>query len=247
MKWLWMIILTIFGFAPKTDTLAPIPTSTPVIRVAQGATIAVNNEEFAYAYIIVSHSADLSLVPNFSHPKDVQTLMSEHSCASAVNGGFYDTAGKPLGYFFADTHPYGTKIVSSLVNGFFWVDTAGTALISTALPDMQYRFALQTGPVILFNGQTMRLTIQNDERARRMVVTKTADNTILFIAVYSADSVFSGPMLSALPTIVSEISVKENLGIVDAMNLDGGSASAFYSKDTHLSELTPVGSIFCVQ
>lgn len=247
MKWLWMVFLTILGFVPKTDTLSPVSNPTPATAVEQISSITVNNEKFAYAYFIAPDSLTISLVPNFSQPKDVQTLMTDNECASAINGGFYDAAGKPLGFFYANTHMYGQKINSSLVNGFFWVETTGTALISTALPDIHYRFALQTGPVILFNGQMMSLAIQNDEHARRMIVGKTVDNDIVFLSVYSADSVFSGPLLSHVPKLVSDISTKENLSIVDALNLDGGSASAFYSNKTRLSELTPVGSIFCVE
>lgn len=247
MTWLWMMLLALFGLGAKPDALSPIAAPTPTIAVQHVPSVTINNEQFTYSYFIVQLPSDISLIPNFSRPKDVQTLMTENTCTSAVNGGFYDTAGRPLGYFFSNTRTYSAKIVSSLVNGFFWADDSGTALISTALPDIPYRFALQTGPMILFNGQTMVLTIQNDEYARRMVAGKTTDNQFVFLTVYSSDSVFSGPMLSQLPALVADISTKENLDIADAVNLDGGSASAFYSSDTRLSELTPVGSIFCVK
>lgn len=247
MTWLWAMLLTLFGLIPKTEILSPVGSTAPTAAARQPPSITFNNETFAYAYEKKQPPQTLSLIPNFSNPRDVQTLMSENACTSAINGGFYDTDGKPLGYFFTAKRTYGKKIVSPLINGFFWADTSGTAIISTALPDIQYRFALQSGPVLMFNGAAMNLTIQNDERARRMIVAKTADNAILFMTLYLADSAFSGPMLSDLPMILRAVSVKENLDIVDALNLDGGSASAFYGRDTRLSELTPAGSIFCLQ
>lgn len=226
-------------------TLTPSPSPTQVTK--QEKTVSYNNERFAYSYFIVQNPANLSLIPNFSHPKDAQTLIADNACVSTINGGFYDTAGKPLGFFYANNRTLGQEIHSTLLNGFFWADTYGVALISTELPRIPFRFTLQTGPLLLFNGQTMALTIQNDEHARRMVVGKTTDNHFIFLAVYSRESVYSGPLLSDLPSVVFSISSEENLGIVDALNLDGGSASAFYNGETRLSELTPVGSLFCVK
>ncbi|KKW11013.1 MAG: hypothetical protein UY49_C0010G0009, partial [Microgenomates group bacterium GW2011_GWC1_49_7] len=78
-----------------------------------------------------------------------------------------------------------------------------------------------------------------------MVAAKTGEG-FLFLTVYKEDSVFEGPLLADLPKVIQKINTEENLGIVDALNLDGGSASAFDNGETSLSELTPVGSLFCV-
>jgi uncharacterized protein YigE (DUF2233 family) len=232
------------------DQVAPITKRDPTPTLAAtkpDAGIRVNNESYAYSLVRVAIASNITLIPNFTDKTDAKTLADANGCRQAISGGFYDKAGKPLGFFFADNRTLGQEIHSTLLNGFFWADTAGSALISTALPDIPYRFALQTGPLLLFNGQTMPLTIENDEHARRMVVGKTTNNQFIFLAVYSGESAYFGPLLSGLPSVVSSISSKDNLGIEDALNLDGGSASAFYSGDTRLSELTPVGSLFCVK
>ncbi len=93
----------------------------------------------------------------------------------------------------------------------------------------------------------MPLVIQHDEPARRTIAAKTRDNTYVFLTVYDENSVFGGPLLSDLPSAVEEISNREEFRIADAINLDGGSASAFYNGDANLSELTSVGSIFCIK
>ena len=80
-----------------------------------------------------------------------------------------------------------------------------------------------------------------------MAAAKTMDNELLFLTVYSGDSVFDGPLLADLPLVIEKISDEEKLDIAEAINLDGGSASSFYQGETTISELTPVGSLFCIK
>ena len=67
------------------------------------------------------------------------------------------------------------------------------------------------------------------------------------MALYFPDQEYSGPLLARVPYILEKIAKKEQITIPDAINLDGGSASAFLSPDTHLTELNPVGGYFCIQ
>jgi len=157
----------------------------------------------------------------------------------AINGGFYDTANKPLGLFRIGETVLAKQIQSNLLNGFLSDDG-----ITVAVPTG--RFVLQSGPLLIQRGNPLPLKIQNDEHARRMVAAKTGEG-FLFLTVYKEDSVFEGPLLADLPKVIQKINTKENLGIVDAINLDGGSASAFKNAETTLSELTPVGSLFCIK
>lgn len=219
---------------PVKFSESPTPTEAP------------SDEHYAYSLISVPSGSHVSLIPNFSGKIGAKTLADENGCTQAVNGGFYDTSGNPLGLFFTDTIEYGTQSQSTLFNGYYWSDASGT-YISTSRPENPYGFALQTGPLLVSDGQRMPLAIRNDEPARRIVVAKTTGNRDVFLAIYSRESVFGGPLLSDLPSVIESISRKNNLGITDALNLDGGSASAFYNGDTGLSELTPVGSVFCVK
>ncbi len=173
--------------------------------------------------------------------------MTENHCTSIINGGYYDRQNKPLGLFQVGSTIYSQQIKSDLVNGFIWTHASVSAAISIELPHLPFLFALQTGPILIREGKQLSLTINNDTPARRMVAAINMDKHIIFLTLYNGDSVYEGPLLADLPNIVSKISSKENLGITDAINLDGGSASAFYNADTHISELTPVGSIFCIK
>jgi uncharacterized protein YigE (DUF2233 family) len=215
--------------------------------ITEEPTAVPSSEPYTYSLIRVSSASAITLIPNFSEKRDAKSLADDNGCRSAINGGFYDASEKPLGFFFTDNQTLGRYIQSRLVNGYFFATTDGVAHISTELPTVSFQFALQTGPLLVFGGKSMPLSIQNDEPARRMVVAKTINNQIIFFTVYNGNSVYEGPLLGDLPDIVSNISSKENLDIVDAINFDGGSASAFYSGEANLSELTPVGSIFCIK
>jgi uncharacterized protein YigE (DUF2233 family) len=224
-----------------------LATPTPVIAKPDPA-ITLGGLSYAYSYFSAATPSSVSLIPNFTQQKEAKTLSDTNGCRAAINGGFYDKTNKPLGYFYTAAHVYGAQIQSDLVNGFFWADTDGTAVISTDLPiSIPYRFALQSGPLLLFDDQPIPLTINNDEHARRMVVAKTMDNQFIFLTVYTKDSVFDGPLLADLPAAVTLVSTKEHLDIADALNLDGGSASSFYTEGTQLSELAPIGSMLCVK
>lgn len=228
-------------------TTIPTPTATPIPEPPQVHSVETVAGRYAYSFFKVNDPESLSLIPNFTRPKDSSTLITDNSCKYAVNGGFYDKQNKPLGYFETDQKRIGVKLDSDLVNGFVWGDASGAAVISSDLPRVKFRFALQTGPMLIFSGQTLPLTIHNDTHARRMAVAKNTGNNLFFFTVYSEDSVYGGPLLSELPNVIQSISEQEKLGIADVINLDGGSASAFYNNDTTLTELTPVGSLFCLR
>lgn len=230
MKYIWIFLLTALGL------VTPTPTPAPVTQ---------NADPFTYS--LIKPAGSVRLIPNFTQKRDSGSLIDANGCRAAINGGFYDTDAKPLGFFYTDGTIIGKQIRSALVNGFFAADEQEIPFISAVLPDITYGFALQTGPLLFMNGEKLPLVIQNDEPVRRMVAAKTTDNRIIFITVYNGNSVYEGPRLADLPEIISGINAKENLEISDAVNLDGGSASAFYNGDTRLSELTPVGSLFCIK
>ena len=75
----------------------------------------------------------------------------------------------------------------------------------------------------------------------------TGDNTLYFIIIYNENQVFDGPFLQDMPSVMSEIQKETGIVFADAINLDGGTASTFYSDEVNLSEMSPVGSFFCIK
>ena len=107
-------------------------------------------------------------------------------------------------------------------------------------------FALQTGPLLISNGKEIKLKMERDKPARRMIFAKNLSGRSVFITVFDPETEKIGPYLTDLPDIVQLINRKENLNLTDAVNSDGGGASAFYSSGKILTESVPVGSWWCV-
>lgn len=174
-------------------------------------------------------------------------MIKENNCTSGINGGFYDTENRPLGLFVNNFQTLRDPIKSKLLNGYLGIGATDSVFMGDELLDTHNRVVLQTGPLLMVNGQPVVLAITNDEPARRMVAAVDRDNYIVFMALYEPTSVFDGPLLEDLPTLVAAVDKEESLNVIDAVNLDGGSASAFYGPERTLRELTPVGSFFCVK
>lgn len=243
----WVVITSYNVYHAYTEPTPSPSTSSIVKDTDQESPVRNLVQGFAYDIIRVATPSSVTLVPNFTQKDDVTSLMDAHGCTQAINGGFYSEDSKPLGYFRTEESRVSSKILSDLFNGFFWIDTEEHPVIASELMNEPARIGLQSGPLLLFNSEPLKLAIHNDAGARRMVVAVTTDGNLLFMTLYSKDSVFDGPNLADLPSIVSEVSQKENLHIGEALNLDGGSASSFVSTTVNLSELTPVGSLFCIR
>jgi uncharacterized protein YigE (DUF2233 family) len=241
---LGIIILCILVYVLRPATPPPInpivPSPTPT-EAPKG--VSLDNQLFTYA-IIQTKAQQIQLLPNFIKRDTSQTIIESNVCQSAINGGFYDTDNQPLGFFRSQNETLRAASKNSLLNGFFSIDQNNIVSIGSDVPSDTARIALQTGPIVS-NGTLLK--INNDEHARRMVVATDENGNIFFITVYGSESVFGGPLLGDLPEFIQQISSQESLHITSAINLDGGSASFFYSPETKLSELTPVGSIFCIK
>jgi len=245
-----VVILAVAVIAKTKQPLTQLPTSdTPTTHspsLAPAKTIEANGLISGYSYIELS-PAQAQLIANFPKRMSSGEIMETKACMGGVNGGFYDTQNNPLGLFRTNGTELRGPSTSTLINGFFSVSSENKASISSEIPATAARIALQTGPMLYWEGRPLKLAIRSDERARRMAAALTDDGKILFFAFYSADAVFDGPLLGDMPLLIDEVNKTEKLHITSAINLDGGSASAFYASGVRLSELTPVGSFFCIK
>lgn len=219
----------------------PLPTASPAPPVTE--TTGSGN---TYRMFRVPTGTPLSLIANFTTRSDAKSLMKEYGCTSAVSGGFYTETNTPLGLFKTNNTQYAPKIQSSFVNGFLWFDEADVPHITRTIDESIASQALQTGPILIEQRKPVPLTIRNDFGARRVVAALDTSGDLIFLVLYDADKVFDGPLLADVPKTLSNIFESENIEVTDAINLDGGSASAFFSTSDSLSELTPVGSLFCL-
>jgi hypothetical protein len=209
---------------------------------------AVEFEGVNYAYLTVVriNPANLELIPNYIQKKSAAEMMKTYNCLSGMNGGFYGVDSQPQGLVIVNSNRISREKQSKLLNGFITIDKLFSLNIDRNFSDKAI-FGLQTGPMLIYKSQTEELNMERDNQARRMVFGRSNLGEAVFIAVFDPETESMGPSLKDLPDIIRLINEKENLLLTEAINLDGGRASAFYSSEKVLPESDSVGSWWCLR
>lgn len=231
----------------KTTKQSSVTTPTPPGEPQQMIDLEVGKKLYRATWFKVSNLQNLILHPNFEEKLKTKEIMTKGNCDHLVSAGFYTQEHQPIGLFVSEGQKKSEKVKSSLLDGVFTIDDRGTPHISTNELQEQTRLALQSGPILFKEGMIQNLTIRNDEPARRIVVAITQDNDVYFLAFYNNEAAFQGPLLAQLPKAVKIFQEKTKIKLWEALNLDGGTASAFYSESVSLSEIASVGSYFCIK
>ncbi|MEK7544107.1 MAG: phosphodiester glycosidase family protein [Patescibacteria group bacterium] len=244
-------ILSLMFLQPKPMPVAPQhPSPSPTITrkptpPAQSVDVSIDTITYRVAWALVRDLSSLTLIPNFTQKRTARSLIDSDECTYVVSGGFYTKDDQPTGLFSAQGKTIRTSIPNNLLNGFFSMDQNDTASILSSPPGESVRLALQTGPILFQNGMPVKLAIRDDEFARRVGLGVMKNGSVVFFIIYDPENTWSGPKLADMPNILSKI--LPHLTITDAVNLDGGSASAFIRDEFSLQELTSVGSFFCIR
>jgi len=203
-------------------------------------------EDYTIVWAKVNDTAKLKLIPNFEESLSPSEIAEEHGCELVVNGGFYDTDTSPIGLFVHEGDILGVRVSNKILNGIFYVTTSGMAVVSRDVPNEEARIALQTGPILMEKGSKSIAELNTDKPARRIFLAILEDGDLIFGVVMKDTSVYDGPYLEYLPDIILMLDEENDLGIDSAINLDGGTASVFYSDSVNIPPLSPVGSYFCI-
>ena len=195
----------------------------------------------------VANPQQIGLYSNLKNKKDSQKIKQEKNCKALVNGGFYSKENTHLGLFVSNFQTISQSIRSSLLNSFFWIDNDQKPVMSFDPPQSLPRLALQSGPMLIQKGKPLNLSIINDQNDRRSAITVTKSGQVIFLVIYLDKEEFQGPFLKDLPEALSIFFDKAEIEAVDAINLDGGNASAFLSEFESINEFSQIGSYFCVK
>ena len=241
------LLFFIFG-KPQTTHQVPLPSDSPTVTpsptpLQQSMDIQNGGKTYRIAWLKLNDLSKLTLIPNFTEKRTAQSFIESNECETVVNGGFYTKDNQPTGLFVTEGKTIRGNIPNTLLNGYIVIDKNNNAMILMSPPDELVRIALQTGPILIRGGKMATLAIRDDEFARRVVVGISQKGAVIFLTVYDPENIWSGPKLADTPDVLS--SIIESLQLTDAVNLDGGSASAFIRSDLSLQELTSVGSFFC--
>lgn len=194
-----------------------------------------------YYYYKIDSQDQFIVIPNFSSPKDSADLIKENNCKYAINGGLYQENKKPLGLFINDNKLFNKKITSNIFNGFLYLDS-NNILDFSQKTDIVSKFIMQTGPYFNLNSTQIDY---NDKTARRHVIAKDSSSNLYIFSIFTPDSLISGPTLNQIPEFFLKDEIKNIADFTDALTLDGGSASVFYSPAHSLHESTFIGSLLC--
>ncbi|MFI5241143.1 MAG: phosphodiester glycosidase family protein [Microgenomates group bacterium] len=222
-----------------------------VLGVKQDLDFTIDGQNISVAWVKIDNLDNLKLIANFDERLTANEAKQKYNCDTLVNGGFYiektNDIGSyaPIGLFISDYAKHADYKNSTLLSGVLSINDFATPRITSKTPKDQLRIGLQNGPLLIENDSLRKLTLVSDEPARRIVAATTGANELYFLAFYNPDSAFLGPKLGDLPKALSIFEAETNIDLADALNLDGGNASVFLSKDTSLSSSTPVGSYFC--
>lgn len=244
---IWMLTKFIFtNVSPSAPPSSPLIRPSPTPKISPSFTYTVSGQLFRFSLFPVGTVSSIRLIPNFTkHVSSIEAIQTQ-KCAFLSSGGFYTPEDKPIGLFITKGIQLNPYEPNALFNGFFSVSDSGIASISAKPPQEHISFALQSGPILFTDGIPKKLVIRNDEPARRIVVAQTNSNNVVFMVMYASENTFEGPYLAHIPQHLKEIERVTHLSFVNALNLDGGSASAFITKNLSITELTQVGSFFCV-
>lgn len=205
--------------------------------------VAVDLNNVSYGIYFQEVGSDLILIPNFSEKKSSEKILADSECKYGVNGGFYKKEGGALGLFARDGKILGEEITSATFNGYFWKKGADMGL-DWSRPEgwIQTDFILQSGPLfdVEFKGSGKFV---DEEQRRRVLVASDKGGKFYFVVIFDKDNNYGGPKLAEIAEILRASKFRD---FDRALNLDGGSASAFYGENgAKLWEIANVGSFLC--
>ncbi len=155
---------------------------------------------------------------------DLARVMRQEGCLAGVNGGYFDPDYAPIGLLITDGKMIAPLQRAKLITGVFAASPHGTRILRTREFSQQQEFnaAIQCGPFLIDQGRSIR-GLEKTRPARRT-----------FAAIGGVDRAALGfcsdVSLSELAKILATTRLAEDFKIQRALNLDGGSSSAFWFK-----------------
>jgi uncharacterized protein YigE (DUF2233 family) len=167
-------------------------------------------------------SATLRVIDNPTGQLDLSAAMEREHCLAGVNGGYFDPADKPVGLLISDGKTIAPLRKARLLSGIAVVSEGRVQLLRVAEYSSKQKAvaALQCGPFLVDRAQPV--TGLDDTRSARRT----------FIAICGSDRALLGfcssVTLAQLAKILAKPGLAPDLKLQRALNLDGGSSSAFW-------------------
>ena len=172
-------------------------------------------------------SATLRVIDNPISENDLATLMPRENCLAGVNGGYFDPENKPVGLLISDGKVVAPLRKARLLSGVMIVSNGRIQLLRVAEYSSKRKAtaAVQCGPFLVDRGQPVAGL--NDTRSARRTFIVTGGPDRAAIGFCSAVTLAQLGRILATPEIAPDVKVQR------ALNLDGGSSSAFWFAGEH--------------
>jgi uncharacterized protein YigE (DUF2233 family) len=168
-------------------------------------------------------SCTLRVIDRPAPPRsDLAQVMRQEGCLAGVNGGYFDPDYAPIGLLIVDGKTIAPLQRARLITGVLAASPRKVQILRVREFSRKEKFsaAVQCGPFLVDLGQ----------QVRGLEKTRTARRT--FAAVAGGDRAALGfcsdVSLSELAKILATTRLADNFRIERALNLDGGSSSAFW-------------------
>jgi phosphodiester glycosidase len=148
--------------------------------------------------------------------------MAREKCVAGVNGGYFSPDFAPIGLLISSGEIVAQLQRARLITGVLSASARGVQILRTREFSLQGKVnaAVQCGPFLVDHYERVRGLDDSTSARRTFAVTATNDRALL--------GVCSEISLAELATILATTRLADDLKIQRALNLDGGSSSAFW-------------------
>jgi exopolysaccharide biosynthesis protein len=172
--------------------------------------------------IFSTKSCTLRVLQNEGGADSLGEMMRHEKCLAGVNGGYFNENFAPLGLRIANGQMIAPLQRARLITGVLVASPRGVQIVRSR--EFSRRLgvtaAIQCGPFLVDRDQP--ISGLNDSHLARRTFAATTSSSRALVGVCSAVS------LAELAKILATTSLAEDLKIERALNLDGGSSSAFW-------------------
>ena len=167
-------------------------------------------------------SATVRVIDNPTGEDSLAAAMRREHCLAGVNGGYFDPAEAPVGLVIGGGKLIAPLRKARLLSGVLVVSGGRVQLLRVAeySPNRKAKEALQCGPFLVDRGQPVPGLNDTRPARRTFAVTSGPDRAALGFS--------SGVTLAQMAKILAIPGIAPDLKVQRALNLDGGSSSAFW-------------------
>ena len=172
--------------------------------------------------VFAASKVRLRVIDNASGDENLADKAARENCVAGVNGGYFDPEFRPIGLRIIYGAVSSPLVRARLLSGVFAASARGVEIVrvSEFSKRRKYDAAIECGPFLVENGKPVGAL--NDTRSARRTFVAVAGGGFACLGVSSALT------LAKLADTLAALPLCNESKIFRALNLDGGSSSAFW-------------------